>query len=150
MGKKAPYVPPKLSQYDGPEIPSELRDAAEALRKQDEPQFPLHVAPDYTTVVDTEHRYVQVSDSFCRLVGYRREELIGKKYDEISAPDTNDIPTIFNLFMREGYMHGLWMLVHRTGTRILVRYDAWIRSDAKIESNMELIAAGYGSGTSLA
>jgi hypothetical protein len=45
-------------------------------------------------------------------------------------------------------MHGLWMLVHRTGTRILVRYDAWIRSDSKIESNMELVAAGYGAQAS--
>jgi PAS domain S-box-containing protein len=149
MGKKVPYNPPKLIKYDRPdEVPNELRSAVEALRKQAEPQFSLHVAPDYTTVVDTEHRYIQVSDSFCRLVGYRREDLIGKKYDEISAPGTNDIPAVFSLFMRDGYMHGLWMLVHRTGTRILVRYDAWIRSDSKIESNMELVAAGYGAQAS--
>jgi PAS domain S-box-containing protein len=149
MGKKVPYNPPKLIKYDRPdEVPNELRSAVEALRKQAEPQFSLHVAPDYTTVVDTEHRYIQVSDSFCRLVGYGREDLIGKKYDEISAPGTNDIPAVFSLFMRDGYMHGLWMLVHRTGTRILVRYDAWIRSDSKIESNMELVAAGYGAQAS--
>jgi PAS domain S-box-containing protein len=149
MGKKAPYNPPKLIKYDRPdEIPSELMSAVDALRKQAEPQFPLHVAPDYTTVVDIEHRYIQVSDSFCRLVGYGREDLIGKKYDDISAPGTNDIPAVFSLFMRDGYMHGLWMLVHRTGTRILVRYDAWIRSDSKIESNMELVAAGYGAQAS--
>ena len=149
MGKKAPYNPPKLIKYDRQdEIPSELRSAVETLRKQAEPQFPLHVAPEYTTVVDIDHRYIQVSNSFCQLVGYRREDLIGKKYDDISAPGTNDIPVVFSLFMRDGYMHGLWMLVHRTGTRILVRYDAWIRSDSKIESNMELVAAGYGARAS--
>jgi PAS domain S-box-containing protein len=149
MGKKAPYNPPTLIKYDRQdENLSQLMSAVDALRKQAEPQFPLHVAPDYTTVVDTEHRYIQVSDSFCQLVGYRREDLIGKKYDDISAPGTNDIPAVFSLFIRDGYMHGLWMLVHRTGTRILVRYDAWIRSDSKIESNMELVAAGYGAQAS--
>lgn len=149
MGKKAPYNPPKLIKYDRQdENLSQLMSAVDALRKQAEPEFPLHVAPDYTTVVDIEHRYIQVSDSFCRLVGYGREDLIGKKYDELSAPGTNDIPAVFDLFMRDGYMHGLWMLVHRTGTRILVRYDAWIRSDSKIESNMELVAAGYGAQAS--
>ena len=101
------------------------------------------VAPDYTTVVDREHKYVEVSDSFCKLVGYTREELIGKKYDELTAPNTNDIPTIFRLFLEEGYMHGLWMLVHRTGTRVLVRYEAWLRQDGLIEGNMELVGAGY-------
>jgi ABC-type antimicrobial peptide transport system permease subunit len=38
-----------------------------------------------------DRRYVEVSDSFCYLVGYRRGELIGKTYDDISAPSTNDI-----------------------------------------------------------
>jgi PAS domain S-box-containing protein len=104
-----------------------------------EVQFGLQVAPDYTTVVDTNRRYVEVSDSFCRLVGYRREDLIGKRYDEISASGTNDIPTVFQLFIKNGYMHGLWMLVHRRGTPILVRYEAWVRSDCQIQSNMELV-----------
>jgi PAS domain S-box-containing protein len=149
MGKKAPYNSPKVTKYDTQrEIPAELQKAAESLRGQGESQFPLHVAPDYTTVVGADHRYIEVSDSFCQLLGYRREDLIGKTYDEVSAPNTNDIETVFTLFMREGYMHGLWMLVHRTGTRILVRYDAWIRSDSKIESNMELVAAGYGARAS--
>jgi hypothetical protein len=36
-------------------------------------------------------------------------------------------------------MHGLWMLAHRTGSQILVQYDAWLRPDWYIESNMELV-----------
>ena len=97
------------------------------------------VRADYTTVVDGDRRYVEVSDSFCRLVEYRREELIGKRYDDLTAPGTNDIPTVFRLFVSQGYMQGLWVLVSRTGTRILVRYEAWVRSDCYIQGNMELV-----------
>jgi hypothetical protein len=50
MGKKAPYNPPKLIKYDRQdENLSQLMSAVDALRKQAEPQFPLHVAPDYTS-----------------------------------------------------------------------------------------------------
>jgi PAS domain S-box-containing protein len=152
MAKKKSYAPPKFSRYDSSrEIPTEFRSAAEALRNEAEGPFilqgapvTLQVAPDYTTVVDTNRRYIEVSDSFCQLVGYGREDLIGKTYDEVSAPSTNDIPTVFRLFIKNGYMHGLWMLVHRSGNRVLVRYEAWVRPDCQIQSNMELVAGGYG------
>jgi hypothetical protein len=60
----------------------------------------------------------------CQLVGYQCEELVGKRHDDLIAPNTNDIPTIFGFFQKLGYMHGLWMLVSHEGTRILVRYGA--------------------------
>ena len=97
------------------------------------------VRADYTTVVDGDRRYIEVSDSFCQLVGYPREELIGKRYDDLTAPGTNDIPTVFRLFVSQGYMQGLWVLVNRSGTRILVRYESWVRSDCYIQGNMELV-----------
>jgi PAS domain S-box-containing protein len=140
MVKKKPYAQPNVSQYESPrELPSNLKSAAEALRKEAQGEYPLQVPPDYTTVVDMDRKYLEVSDSFCDLVGYSREELIGKTYDDISAPSTHDIPIIFRLFIKNGYMHGLWMLVHRRGTHILVRYEAWVRPDCQIQSNMELV-----------
>jgi PAS domain S-box-containing protein len=90
--------------------------------------------------VGSNRRFIEVSDSFCQLVGYRREELIGKRYDELTAPGTTDIATVFRLFVSLGYVHGLWMLVDRTGTTILVRYESWVRRDCYIESKMELVA----------
>lgn len=98
----------------------------------------LSVRPDYRTVVDAGRRFIEVSDSFCQLMGYERAELIGKTYDEVTAPNTNDIRTVFRLFVKNGYMHGLWMLVHRTGKHILVRYESWVRPDCRFESNIEL------------
>lgn len=100
------------------------------------------VASEYRTVIDMDRRYVYVSDAFCRLVGYTREELIGARYDDLTAPETNDLRTVFNLFCQLEYMHGLWMLVARSGARILVRYESWIRPDRLIEGRMQLVAAG--------
>jgi PAS domain-containing protein len=101
------------------------------------------VESDYVTVVDNDRKFVEVSDSFCQLVGYEREELIGLRYDELTAPNTNDIEKVYRLFSRLGYMHGLWMLVTRGRTRILVRYEAWLRPDSLIEARIELVGAGY-------
>ena len=146
MPGKKPYVPPSVTHYDSlAECPDRIREllqshypdpgAASASQSK--------VKPDYTTVVDSDRRFVEVSDSFCKLVGYQREDLIGRRYDELSAPNTNDIPVIFDLFMKLRYMHGLWMLVSRNGARILVRYESWLRPDSLIQGNMEVIGAGY-------
>ena len=74
-----------------------------------------------------------------QLVGYKAEELIGTPYDHLTVPNTAEILTTYNLLMQLGYMHGLWMLAHRTGYRIVIRYEAWLRPDANIQSNIELV-----------
>jgi PAS domain-containing protein len=100
------------------------------------------VAGDYRTLIDLDRRYVYVSDEFCELVGYSREELIGTQYDDLTAPDTNDLRTVFNLFCQLEYMHGLWMLLARGGHRVLVRYESWLRPDLLIEAHMQLVPVG--------
>jgi PAS domain S-box-containing protein len=55
-------------------------------------RFHAQVLPEYTTVMDSNRTYVDVSDSFCKLLGYEREELVGKKYDVVTAPKTNQLP----------------------------------------------------------
>ena len=137
------YIPPRIIRYESEaEYPDWTKGVVLSLRQQLEaPQF--EVEPQYVTVVDSDRRYVEVSDSFCQLVGYQREELVGKRYDDLTAPNTNDIPTVFGLFQKLGYMHGLWLLVSREGTRILVRYEAWLRPDSYIEGHMEVVGAGY-------
>src|SRR2546425_10263750 len=143
MSKRKPYTPPRVIRYESEtEYPARTWRIVKALRQELEaPQF--EVEPQFVTVVDSDRRYVEVSDSFCRLVGYQREELVGKQYDDLTAPNTNDIPTVFSLFQKLGYMHGLWLLVSREGTRILVRYEAWLRPDSYIEGHMEVVGAGY-------
>jgi len=143
MSKRKPYTPPRVTHYESEtEYPEWARSIVKTLRQELEaPQS--EVEPQYVTVVDGDRRYVEVSDSFCQLVGYQREELVGMRYDDLTAPNTNDIPTVFGLLQKLGYMHGLWLLVSREGTRILVRYESWLRPDSYIEGHMEVVGAGY-------
>jgi len=142
MPKRKPYTQPRVIRYESEEeYPDWTRGIVRSLRRELAPQF--EVKPQYVTVVDSDRKYVEVSDSFCQLVGYQREELVGNRYDDLTAPNTNDISTVYGLFEKLGYMHGLWMLVSREGTRILVRYEAWIRPDSYIEGHMEVVGAGY-------
>ena len=102
---ETPIPSPKLIRHESDdEIPSSFGSFAQAFREKAQAKYGARVAPDYTTVVDGNRRYVEVSDSFCELVGYRREELIGKQYDDLTAPSMNNIPVVFELFARVGYM----------------------------------------------
>jgi PAS domain S-box-containing protein len=110
-----------------------------------EPEAPPQskVKPEYKTIVNNDRRFVEVSDGFCRLVGYTREELLGMRYDDLTAPNTVDIQTVQLQFLKLGRLHGLWLFVSREGTRILVRYESWLRNDSFIEGHMEVVGAGY-------
>jgi CspA family cold shock protein len=130
LDKKKPYAPPRVTAHDPKNVPERLK-----LIRQDLEEVP----PAYTTVVDQDRTYVDVSESFCDLVGYKREELIRTRYDRLTAVNTTDIPATYNLFTKLGYMQGLWVLLHRTGYRILIRYEAWLREDSLIESKINFV-----------
>jgi PAS domain-containing protein len=143
---KRPYIPPKVVRHDSDsEFPEWKRNLVRSLSREEKgnPSSPGLDHDEYVTIVDLDRRYVHVSDDFCRLLGYEREALIGKRYDDLTAPETNDILTVFNLFCQLEYMHGLWMLVDRSGAPILVRYEAWLRSDLLIEGHMQLVEAEF-------
>jgi PAS domain S-box-containing protein len=146
MSQKLPYSPPKIYRHiSQADHPAWTKDIVNAIRQDFGLPTPLvpDLVPQFVTVVDVDRKYVQVSDSFCKLVGYVREDLLGKPYDFLTAPNTLDISISFSLFSRLGYMHGLWMLVSQQGTRILVRYESWLRPDAFIEGHMQLLGTGY-------
>ncbi len=125
MDKKA-YTPPRIISYVPDQVPEWIVECFQNDLEGSGPSRP-RVAPIYTTVVDSDRRYVWVSDNFCELLGYNSDELIGKRYDTA------------RMFKKLGYMHGLWMLMNRTGERILIRYEAWLRADSLVESNIEVV-----------
>ncbi len=100
------------------------------------------VQPQYVTVVNSRRQFVEVSPSFCELLGYTQAELLGKSYDEVTVPRTNNIPLVLEMFLKMGCMSGIWVLAHRSGTKLFVRYESVIRKDGLFESQMELLAAG--------
>ncbi len=142
MHKRERYVSrqPETCYVEVPLIPLEIVDEAETLQAKMNPVAGTLVQHQYTTVVDSSRKFVDVSESFCKLLGYRRQELIGRTYDEVTAPRTNDIPTVYCLFARSGYMHGVWVLLTRDGESVVVRYESWVRPDHRIQAVMELVA----------
>jgi PAS domain S-box-containing protein len=145
VSEDKPRTPPRTIRYGSErEHPEWAKKLAKALGQElGNPEIPrTPVEPKYLMVVDIDRRLVEVSDSFCRLVGYSREELIGKRYDDLTAPGTADIGSVYSLLAKAGYMHGLWLFVSREGKRILVRYESWRRPDAKSEGHRELVEAG--------
>ena len=100
-------------------------------------------APTCTILIGKDNSYLEVSDGFCRLVGYSRDELLRMKLEDLAAPGTADITTRFNPSKSTGCDHGLWLLVSREGTRILVRYESRVRIDSLMQTQLELIGAGY-------
>jgi PAS domain-containing protein len=68
---------------------------ADVTRKQNHsPES--ETGPKCTILVGKDNRYVEVSDGFCRLVCYSREELLRMKLEDLAAPGTADITTAFN------------------------------------------------------
>lgn len=100
------------------------------------------VQPEYVTVVNSRRKFVEVSPTFCKLLGYTQDELLGKTYDEITVPRTNNIPLVLEMFLQVGHMSGIWVFTHRSGTKLFVRYESVLRQDGLFESQMELLAAG--------
>jgi hypothetical protein len=95
---------------------------------------------------DPDRREQQLCGSLSRILQARwlsREELLRMKLEDLAAPGTADITTAFNPSTTAGCAQGLWLLVSREGTRILVRYESRVRSDLLMQTQLELIGAGY-------
>ena len=94
-------------------------------------------------LLDLERRFMEVSDGSCKLTGYSRGQLIGLKHDELIAPDTAEIGKPNDPFTMTGCSEGLWLLVCREGTRILVHYESHMRIDYLLQIEIRVIGAGY-------
>lgn len=65
------------------DITERKRSEEEAAYEQSLMRLLLDNIPDYIYFKDKERRFVRVSDSFCKLVGYRHGEITGKRDEEI-------------------------------------------------------------------
>ncbi len=83
---------------------------------------------------------LKVSDSFCVLVGYERQQLIGKPIESLYGLGMTVFPKNLGLVLHFATLRGVWMLLHRDGTRLLVRYQAKLVVDLRIDVELEPIA----------
>ncbi len=92
----------------------------------------IPITPPAVVEVDSERRYIAVSESACRLLGYTREELLGKTIDEISAPSGAHVRAMFDKFIDDHSMNGIFALRKKTGEIIWIRFESSLKHGRSI------------------
>lgn len=95
----------------------------------------------FRIVLDLDGRFRKISEEFCGLAGYTREELQGKRIDKITAACTVDVPQHLGAVVHFGHFHCLWMFALRVCRTIVVRSDWSLLPDMSMEVHGELIPA---------
>lgn len=90
----------------------------------------LEHAPDAVVVVDREGRYTEVSPAASRLLGYAREELLGKTPADITAPiDASRVDDMRARLIADGVETGELTLRRKDGSEVPVEFTASVLAD---------------------
>ncbi len=73
------------------------------------PEHCATVQPDYIAVFNDRRKFVEVSPSFCKLLGYAENEIIGRPFEDFTVPRTNNIPFLVQMLIKNGYLQGIWV-----------------------------------------
>ncbi len=92
----------------------------------------IPIDPPAHVEVDENRRYVAVDDAACRLLGYSREELLALRIDDISAPSDAHVPMMFDKYVDDGGMQGIFALQRKSGEIILIRFQAHIKQGRQL------------------
>ncbi|HEY6562329.1 MAG TPA: PAS domain S-box protein [Polyangiaceae bacterium] len=89
-------------------------------------------APDGIFVADLQGRYTDANDAGCRMLGYTREEIIGKTIVDLIPPE--DVDRLWK--SREHLLHGgshadEWSLRSKSGSHVPVEVNAKILADGR-------------------
>jgi PAS domain S-box-containing protein len=108
-----------------------LRDAAEHAAARTREVIAL--APDAFFLADLDARLIDVNQSACRLLGYERDELIGKTlFDIIPAEDAPRLHEVRAKLMSPGTVEkGEWTLLRKDGSVVPVEVGANILRDGR-------------------
>jgi PAS domain S-box-containing protein len=99
-------------------------------------------APDGIFVADVEGRYTDVNEAGCRLLGYTREEILGKTIVDLILP--SEVERLWQA--REALLRGAvqvseWTLRRRDGSLVPVEVSANILSDGRWQGFVRDISA---------
>lgn len=84
----------------------------------------IPVIPPAQVEVDANRRYTSVNDSACELLGYSRQELLGMRIDDISFPTGAHVAPMFQQFVKDGKMQGVFALQRKSGEVIRIRFES--------------------------
>jgi PAS domain S-box-containing protein len=86
-GRAVPLeINPRIIDYKGKKVELVvLRDVTERKKAEEEYKAIVRTSIDGFWITDMEGHFLEVNDSYCRLIGYSREELLKKKIPDIEA-----------------------------------------------------------------
>ncbi|MDP9159453.1 MAG: response regulator [Acidobacteriota bacterium] len=86
---------------------------------------------EYVIFANASRRYLDCSDGVCKLLGYSRLEILEKTVDDLSYhPDR--AAEIFEKYLKRGQQDGEYVLRHKNGRPVPIRYVAHIFPDGCI------------------
>jgi PAS domain S-box-containing protein len=139
--KKKKYARPMVISTKLEDLSPRMRAEAESLLSERgrREHMKAESSPDHRILLTLEGGLKEVSDEFCRLLGYERSELLGKPIDAVTASQTTGIPKHLGTVFHFGSFEGLWLFAHKNGRKILVRCRWELLPDSSIEIRSELI-----------
>ncbi|MBI0398269.1 PAS domain-containing protein [Cyclobacterium marinum] len=111
----------------------------EIKRKQQEEEMRLlfESAPEVLTVIDTSGYFVKVNPSFCKVFGYREEEVLNKKFEDFIHPEDKSL-SMRKFSLEKG--GGVKNLINRYQTKSgQHRWISWNTSDKFGEEDLVFI-----------
>jgi CheY-like chemotaxis protein len=99
-----------------------------------------HAHPDfegeYVAFANRSRRYVRVSEGFCRLLGYSREEMLHMSIDELAATPS-EVSERWEQYIVDGKLQGEITLRDRSGALVPMAFSARVFPDGCMVSRME-------------
>ena len=95
------------------------------------------IAGDLVAYVDTARRYLYVTEGVCELLGYSCDEIIGRCIEDVTMPMTADTKRLFDLYLQERGQQGTYILRHKNGHPVPIRYRAHVLQDGCLAAEWE-------------
>jgi PAS domain-containing protein len=93
---------------------------------------------EFVVFADSSRKYLDCTESVCRLLGYERSEMLALSIENVSFDD-REISKQFAEYLRRGKMDGEYVLRHKEGNPIPIRFRAFVFADGCIAAVWEPI-----------
>ena len=110
-----------------PEVLLETLKSLINLRSHSHPEL----NSEYVIFASPSRRYLDCSDGVCKLLGYSRLEILEKSIDDLSYHPERTAE-IFEKYLKRGQQDGEYVLRHKSGRPVPIRYVAHIFPDGCI------------------